>query len=162
MLTNVDIIEYIKHKKHLNKYFDGIVRIDEMKYLQDNHFYILFIAKKDKYLGHWSFICKKNNTYYYFSSFGELLDIRLLDYINKNAYYNDKNIPYTNTICQNKEQIQSLDSVLCGYYVLFVLNNFYQSNLTIEKFQFIHKFNIKSATNKDIFKGNYNILKQYF
>jgi hypothetical protein len=118
-LTNYDI-EQIKHLFHINL-ICIIDYHDLIHYELIDGSYILNMNNK-----HWVALFVKNSKGTYFDSFGVIYPLEVKQFCN-NIIFSD-------------DQIQSIDSVLCGYFCLFFLywmtnKYFSNNNYTLNNFR---------------------------
>ena len=90
-----------------DKRFDGVFSRDNLNIFNKDGAYIINLDKYDNIGTHWVAIYLKNNNVTYFDSFG-------IEYIPKEItkLINDKSIK------SNIFRIQSLNSILCGYFYI--------------------------------------------
>lgn len=90
-----------------DKRFDGVFSRDNLNIFNKDGTYIINLDKYDNIGTHWVAIYLKNNNVTYFDSFG-------IEYIPKEItkLINDKSIK------SNIFRIQSLNSILCGYFYI--------------------------------------------
>lgn len=144
-LTNYDIIQICKHLKiKLN----GIFMKDELHGPLKAGNYIMNLQNHNQSGSHWTCFIKKKNTIYYFDSYGIVPPQNQIDLIHREGY----NILY------NKEQIQDLDSDLCGWWcIAFLLfNKLNPNSSSMNKFKFVDMFDLDNPDKND------KLLTKYF
>ena len=120
--------------RHIEEYIVKILKIPKRRFkvipkdllyneppLKDNEFYVLNLDNSYSDLGgtHWVCLCRKNNSLYYYDSFGVPMGQTLEDYIKRFS----KNIKVYRNISQN----QKIETNLCGYHVLDFIEELYKS-----------------------------------
>lgn len=139
-LTNFDIIDYKLYFK-----INLICCIDYhdiIKYKLVDGSYVLNMGNQ-----HWTCLFIKNKKGVYFDSYGAIFPLEVKQFC-PNIIYND------NTI-------QSLNSVLCGFfclYFLYYMTNQYKYNLTYTLNNFISKFDDNVENNNKILQ---TLIKKY-
>jgi len=101
-LTNYDIDAYMKHFKIKN--YHGCFIKDELPEL-NNGFYVINLNGQS----HWTCLCKHNNEYYYYDSFGFPAPVEV-----ENAIKKDGGKSYVSM----DNQIQYISHTSCGFYVI--------------------------------------------
>jgi len=144
-LTNYDIMNICNE---LDIKLNSICMKDELRpNLKDGN-YILNLQNHDQVGTHWVGFFKSKNNIYWFDAFGAPPMQNEMDIFQKNGY----NIYYSNI------QIQDINSILCGYFVIAFLYFINKSNGSIQKR--ISKY--QQLFNLDNQKGNDKILISLF
>jgi hypothetical protein len=159
-LSNKDIEFYIKFKDYV-KYFQGFVSasgnsFENIRYadpLKNKQFYIVFSpnpSRSDR-VGHWTLIQNLDGDVYTFNSSGNRPNRAILNYFRKNMCDmedDDGKLEY------NSFDMQNQDSALCGYYVLYILDNVFEGNKDIGS--------IIEPFSEDNFEKNHRKLYKHF
>ena len=137
-LTNFDLINL---SKELHLKLNGVYMKDELKTNLKNGNYILNLENHNQGGSHWVCFIKHNKSIYYFDSFGVQMPQNELDIFKQNH----DNIFYSNV------QIQSITSILCGYFCiayLYCVNKF-NGNIDDKILKFQKLFNWNNQKNND-------------
>ena len=106
-LTNYDIDDITKELNIKN--FKGSYMRQEIPKLKNNGSIIINLDDNDGPGTHWTACINKNNKLYYYDSYGLSYPDELLKITNKPIIYN----PHQN---------QHMDTVLCGWYCIYFIN----------------------------------------
>jgi hypothetical protein len=107
-LSNFQIIEKCKELKIKN--FSGVFMRDELNKAmkQDNECMVINLDHSLNSGTHWTCLCTKNKTSYYFDPFGFPPTLEVVNYCKEPRYY-------------SSFPIQKFNEVICGHYCIFVL-----------------------------------------
>lgn len=143
LLNSQDIDEYYGD----NKYYGGWFSIDQLNFnIKNNKFYIINFGEASSGGTHWCLIynVKKSFTVY-FDPFGLAPPLRILDFMKKN---NPKQV------VMSDQWIQDIDSVACGYYCLYVIDELLKNRDLLDII--LLDFNIDRQANEDTINNFYN------
>lgn len=125
--------------------------------LNPKDFYIIFKAmSEDSEMGHWQLIMRTKTGHIYFCSFGSELTKNVSNWIKLTDDLIDSRVV---NLQKNISNLQSHKSYLCGFYVLYILNQLMKTpvNKLEEKFRnLMYEFKIRN------FEDNHKILRSAF
>ena len=124
------------------KPFNGIHSRNEIPYFKDQGYYIVNLDDHTGEGTHWIAIIIKAHVIQYFDSYGVNAPEEVVKLSNKLV------IPYI----YNSSQLQSDDSVLCGYYCIYVIAELYKGS---NYYDILRRFHIDTHKNE-------NIITKYF
>lgn len=140
-LSNFEIDNMLKD----NKNYIGTFSRDNTQYLKKNQSLILNLDDKKGNGTHWTAIIKNENgtEIYYFDSFGLPPPQEIV-----NMYKKKKN-----KIKYSSNEIQLPSSIMCGYYCVMFIKEYYKGN---DIYDIIYSFDLKPT------QRNEQLIKKYF
>lgn len=118
-LTNLQINEYFKGKKG----YGGTKALDQLPKKIGKKAYIINFDDSWEGGSHW--VCvynKKDKECYYFDSFGGYPPPEIFDFMEGSG----------KKLLRNNEQIQHVDSIMCGYYCIDVIEKLDNGNTFVD------------------------------
>lgn len=140
-LSNIEIEYMLKN----NKNFIGVFSRDNTKYLKKNQSLILNLDDKKGQGTHWCSIIKnkKGDLITYFDSYGFPPPQEIVNMYKKNK----------NKIKYSSNEIQLDNSIMCGYYCVMFIKEYYKGN---DIYDILYKFDVEPSLRNEI------IIKKYF
>jgi hypothetical protein len=140
-LSNIDIHDKMRDIKN----FVGVFSRNNTPYLKKNHSLILNLDDEEGSGTHWVALCKKKDgsKVLFFDSYGYPPPQEIVDIYKKNK----------NKLVYSNNEIQDPTSIMCGYYCMMFIREFYKGR---DFYDFLYSFDINNRNN------NEKILKLYF